>query len=357
VTTGAGRLALLATLAGAQQALDERELAHRLAQVGAASAELARDLATAAAEGLVARDGPRWRLAPRGIDHLLVLHAEIDRALAEAPRADTDVDCPSVPWLTQVQTEWIEAVSLNYAVELDALGSLLPAPLEPEPWKGTGWVQVLVSSLRDMRPQGLGSLFGVCFYQVSYRAAVRHQGADGAWRRGGYFVRSETNHDVMRHVGNALVEFKFHEFGAAEMVMVAEPGRLSVGIDAARPHGKLVGVFDTTPRTTPPAGSAWASLDELFVPLVECYDAFGVDDRGGWLYTLTIDRGPWNARFARPLDLYCEYFETGPLASAARLDSVLHIPRCPYRWRPLRRQPLAALNRRGRPSPGRDPTP
>ena len=42
--------------------------------------------------------------------------------------------------------------------------------------------------------------------------------------------------------------------------------------------------------------SAWRSLDELFEPLVECYDAFGIAD--DHLYTLTIERGPWDARFA-----------------------------------------------------------
>ncbi len=57
---------------------------------------------------------------------------------------------------------------------------------------------------------------------------------------------------------------------------------------------------------------------------------------------LTIDREPWNARFVRPLDLYLEWFDRGPLGGgAARLDSVLHLERCAYNWRPLRRERLA----------------
>jgi hypothetical protein len=200
-------------------------------------------------------------------------------------------------------------------------------------------MQVLMSSLRDMRPQGLGALFGVSFYQVSYRAAVRYRDVDGAWRRGGYFVRSETNHEVMRAVGNALVEFKFHEFGAANMYLLRDGDRLTAAIDAESAGGSLFGVFDTRTGHVP-EGSVWRDLAHLQEPLVECYDAFGIDRDGGWLYTLTIDRGPWHASFARPCDLYCEYVDTGPLRGAARLDSVLHIPRCAYRWRPLRRSPL-----------------
>ena len=62
----------------------------------------------------------------------------------------------------------------------------------------------------------------------------------------------------------------------------------------------------------------------------------------GYLYVLTIDRDSWNARFADPEHVYCEYLDTGPLAGAAALDSVLHLEECRYRWRPLRRIALAA---------------
>jgi hypothetical protein len=39
----------------------------------------------------------------------------------------------------------------------------------------------------------------------------------------------------------------------------------------------------------------------------------------------------------RPEELYCEYFDGGPLGEA-RLDSVLHVREADYRWRPLRRE-------------------
>ena len=147
----------------------------------------------------------------------------------------------------------------------------------------------------------------------------------------------------MRRVGLALNEFRFHAFGECEMIMLRQGDQLTVGSDPQRGSegGRMVGVFDTEVRSeTPPTGSVWGSLDELFEPLVECYDAFGVDDENGWLYILTIDRGPWNARFVQPVEWYSEYFDTGPLAGS-RLDSVLHITECPYRWLPLRRVPLA----------------
>jgi uncharacterized protein YqjF (DUF2071 family) len=325
--------------------LPAEELSRSLIAAGIAASDAGRALEMLEERGAVARRGPRLELTPAGIRELLEAQAAIAAALDPTAGSPSQEDCPSIPWLTAVQTCWVEAVSLNYAVEPRALQALLPSPLEPEIHQGSAWVQVLMSSLRDLRPHGLPALFGVCFYQASYRAAVRYRSAEGEWRRGGFFVRSETNHPVMRAVGNALAEFKFHDFGAAEMVMVREGHRLTVGVDPepAFTGGRLVGVLDTRPLEGPPTGSAWSSLAELHEPLVECYDALGVDREGGYLYILTIDRDPWNARWARPEEIYCEYFEAGPLGGGrSRLDSVLHLAECGYRWRPLRRERLAA---------------
>ncbi len=323
-------LAVLTAIAASRGAASTREI-RRLVGPAADLGELGplRDA------GLVRDSDSGWALTDRGLEQLVAAYAELEHSLGDGGATE----CPSVPWLTTVQTEWIEAVSVNYSVEPDALAALLPAPLRPELWHGRAWVQLLVSSLRGMRPQGLLAAFGVDFYQASYRAAVVWTDRDGRERRGGYFVRSETNDAVMRAVGNHLREFSFHGFGLATMAVVRDGDALVVAIDAASPHGAVVGTFDTAPGHGPPVGSCWRDLDELHVPLVECYDAFGIAD--DHMYTLTIDRGPWNARFAAVRELYVEYFDTGPLGGgAARLDSVLHVPRCPYRWRPLVREPL-----------------
>jgi len=338
------RLAILGALAASRVGMERAEVLGALSAAGVDAGAASPELSALVSSGRVSARATWLELTPAGILDLLALHAEIERALDPSPPLPEQEQCPSVPWLTAVQTCWIDALSINYRVDPAALAPLLPAPLEPEVHKGHGWVQVLMSSLRDMRPPGIPSLFGTCFYQVSYRAAVRYRDAVGAWRRGGYFVRSETNHPVMRAVGNALAEFKFHDFGAADMVMLRDGDHLTVGVDPEPgfPDGRLVSVVDTRPLASPPAGSLWSSLGELHEPLVECYDALGVDAAEGHLYILTIDRDPWNARFVAPANLYCEYFDTGPLGrGASSLDSVLHLEECRYRWRPLRRVALA----------------
>jgi uncharacterized protein YqjF (DUF2071 family) len=289
--------------------------------------------------GQLRRHGELFRLSSAGIDALLRMHAGLERAIDPSAPRPADEFAQSVPWLTTVRTCWIDALSFNYAIPADALAKLLPAPLEPEVHRGRAWVQVLVSSLRDLRPRGVPSLFGANFYQVSYRAAVHFRG-----RRGGYFMRSDTNNEVMRAVGNRLAEFKFHDFGAATMSMIRQGEQLIVGIepDRSRPHGAFVAVVPTTPLPGPPQTSVWSSIEDLHEPLVECYDAFGVDPATGSVYILTIDRDPWHPVFVQPTQFFSEYFDSGPLGGVgARLDSVLHVRECEYRWRPLRRERYA----------------
>ncbi len=325
-------VAILGGVSASQRALPRLELEQMLSNAGVATAQSRAAIDALIARGCLAPRALAVDLTPSGIAALLGAQAALAAAMGVLE------SCPSIPYLTTVQTKWVDAISINYACDPAKIAKMLPAPLEPEIHKGTAWVQILMSSLRDMRPQGMPSLFGVCFYQASYRAAVRYRSEDGEWHRGGYFVRSETNHEVMRAVGNSLAEFKFHAFGASTMTMLRDGDRLTIGSDPEPAGGKLVGMFDTRPLSGPPAGSVWASVAELHEPLVECYDAYGVDRENGWLYTLTIDRDPWNPRFVTPLDLYSEWAE----AIDARLDSVLHVRECPYRWRPLRRERVKA---------------
>jgi uncharacterized protein YqjF (DUF2071 family) len=335
-------LAALVALAVEPLGLSPEALLLRLEDSGVSRAAGAQVLGGLLGRGLVVEQAGALQPTAGGHAALREVQAMLERAQDVSPSTTGMEECPSVPWLTQVQTVWVEALSLNYAVSPQVLAPLLPAPLEPELHRGSAWVQVLMSSLREMRPQGLSGLLGFNFYQVSYRAAVRYRNAEGQWRRGGYFVRSETNDPLMRRIGNTLTEFKFHEFGEADMVMAREAQRLTFAVDPLPgfPGGRLVGVLDTQPLPEAPAGSVWPSLEALHEPLIECYDAFGVAD--GYVYVLTIDREPWNARFVRPVELYCEYMQDGALAGHARLDSVLHLRECPYRWRPLRRERIPA---------------
>lgn len=334
-----GEIAALAALTGAPLGLEPNALVATLAEAGldAGVALGACELLLAAGE--ISVHGRVFELTPKGARALLDIHAQIERAMDPSPSTPGMEECPSIPWLTTVQTHWLDAVSFNYAVAPEALAALLPKPLEPEVYEGHAWVQVLVSRLRDMRPQGVPALFGVNFHQVSYRAAVRYRGFHGE-RRGGYFLRSETDNAVMRAVGNALVEFKFHDFEGARIVLERRGDTLTLEIDPSDPAsttGRARASIDVRPLGHAPSTSVWKSRESLQHALVDCYDAFGVDP-SGWMYVLTIDRDPWRATFVNPKHVSVPWMDQGPLG-ATTLDSVMHIPSpCGYRWRPLRRE-------------------
>lgn len=339
---GLPEIAALAALTGAPQGLKPQELVATLADAGIDVAAALSAAETLLAKGEISVHGSVFELSASGARALLDVHAQIERAMDPSPNTPGMEECPSVPWLTTVQTHWLDAISLNYAVAPAALAALLPAPLEPEVFEGSAWVQLLVSRLRDMRPQGMPALFGVNFHQVSYRAAVQYRGTHGV-RRGGYFLKSETDNAVMRAVGNALVEFKFHDFEGAHISLARNEHTLDLAIV---PHGPANAVrtvrasLDVRPLPGPPAGSVWTSREAFQHALVDCFDAFGVDAQERCVYILTIDRDPWRATFVTPKRVSVPWMETGPLGRA-RLDSVLHIPNpCGYRWRPLRRERL-----------------
>ena len=60
---------------------------------------------------------------PTALGHsaLRETYATLERAQDVSPSSEDMEECPSVPWLTQVQTVWMEALSLNYAVDPAAL--------------------------------------------------------------------------------------------------------------------------------------------------------------------------------------------------------------------------------------------
>jgi len=341
VTIRVEEAAVLAALVASPAGYRAEELMRVLAEAGV-SDEGALDACEALFErgAIELRDGA-FQATSLGANALIDFHAAIEHALDPSPTTPGMEACPSVPWLTTVQTHWLDAVSLNYAVDVDAVRTLLPRPLEPEIHEGTAWVQLLVSRLREMRPQGLPPLFGVNFHQASYRVAVSYKSLSGRVRRGGYFIRSETDHGVMRALGNRLLEFRFHDFGLAKMGLTRRGERLTLSIapTVGAPHGEVDVDFDTRPGQAAPRGSVWRSIEQVREPLVECFDAFGVDP-SGWVYVLTIDREPWRERWAVPTVRRAAYFESGPLGhGAARLASALHVPvPCAYRWRPLRRE-------------------
>ena len=179
------RLAILGALAASRVGMEHSDVLRALDTAGVDAATAGRVLRGARLVRRRAR--PRRCLA--GADAVRdpgpARAARRDRARARSFAAAARAGAVSLRALAHRGADVLDrrACRINYAWTPRRLAPLLPAPLEPEVHKGHGWVQVLMSSLRDMRPPGIPSLFGTCFYQVSYRAAVRYR--DAGARGGG----------------------------------------------------------------------------------------------------------------------------------------------------------------------------
>ena len=152
--TDPAQMAALAALASAPSGLAPAELLDVLSDAGIDTTQALEACQVLLDAGEVVVQRGTFELSAAGARALLAIHAAIERALDPSPSTPGMEECPSIPWLTTVQTCWVDAVSFNFAVAPDALRPLIPPPLEPEIFHGSAWVQVLISRLRDMRPQG-----------------------------------------------------------------------------------------------------------------------------------------------------------------------------------------------------------
>jgi uncharacterized protein YqjF (DUF2071 family) len=287
--------------------------------------------------------GGRFRMTESGLGRFEEQVERIAHVLGEPHGAGPLEHCPTFP--LPMQTTWQEAICWNWRVEPRRLREHVPECLDLDLAHGRAWVSVTMSRLEDMRPSYLPAGSGWNFYQISHRAHVRYRDYRGEERRGCYFVRSYTNSPLMGAIGNALPEFKFHEFRDADMTMIRDGGTLLASVEPkGSDPGKVVSVLDeSNAEARLPSTSLFRDLDEAYPFLVEVYDAYGWDARDAALYILTIERGRWDLVAPRVVSVYDGTFSEGLFDDAsAELDSVFAIHGVPYRWKPLRRERRSA---------------
>ena len=105
----AAELGLLAAVAAGSAATAE-EACWRVESAGIEPPAARAALASLQRRGLVAAGGGGLALTGQGAEALLAAYAEIAAALDPSPPAAGQEECPSLPWLTAIQTEWIEAL-------------------------------------------------------------------------------------------------------------------------------------------------------------------------------------------------------------------------------------------------------
>jgi uncharacterized protein YqjF (DUF2071 family) len=243
---------------------------------------------------------------------------------------------PSLPFAAN--TIWEHAICANLRVRPAALRPLIPKQFDLDLHDGWAFVSLTASRLKDFGAGPVPRALRKNFYQATYRAHVVFTDFRGRRMRGCYFVRSETNSQVMSLVANLLPEFKAHHCATHPILMARNGDHLLLSVDTGDdPAGKVVLVLDAArPLDRMPAGSCFHSVDEAYNFIVDFYDAFSYDPRTNEVFILGIERGDWNIQILQPVDYYLGYISSGPFAAGhAELDSVFYFRDTPYRWLPL----------------------
>jgi uncharacterized protein YqjF (DUF2071 family) len=243
---------------------------------------------------------------------------------------------PSLPFAAN--TIWAEAVCVNVRVRPEALRPLVPPQFELDLYDGWAFVSLTASRLKDFGVDHVPGALRMNFYQATYRAHVAFTDFLGRRMRGCYFVRSETNSQVMSLTANMLPEFKAHRCATHPILMARQGDHFLLSVDSGNdPAGKVVLVLDTAkPLAEMPATSKFPSLAAARELIVDFYDAFAYDPDTNEVLILRIDRGPWEIQVVSPVDCYLGYVEAGPFpAGTAEVDSVFYFRNTPYRWLPL----------------------
>jgi uncharacterized protein YqjF (DUF2071 family) len=296
-------------------------------------------LAALIGDGLLEPRGARHAVTQKGRDYLDRVLEGIESQLApDAPEYIRRYrrEEPSLPF--EANTVWAEALCVNLAVAPEALRPLVPAVFDLDLYRGSAFVSLTASRLKDFGVGWLPRALRMNFYQATYRAHVTYTDFRGRTVRGCYFVRSETNSHVMSLTANLLPEFKAHRCRTCPIFLARQGDHLLLSVDSGDdPAGKVVLVLNTgRPLPAMPLGSVFSTVRDAQAFIVEFHDAFSYDPDSEEVYYLQIDRGAWEIQVFEPVDYYLGYAAAGPFpAGAARLDSVFYFRDVPYRWLPL----------------------
>ena len=205
------------------------------------------------------------------------------------------------PWVMRMR--WRDLLFAHWAIDVDMLRPLVPAPLEIDTHQGRAYVGVIPFLMEDVAPRGLPAVpYVSAFPEVNVRTYVHHGGLDGVW----FFSLDADRRLAVEGARRGFHVPYFHARMSVERVG-DEVRYRSERIDRrGRP-----GALDVRYRATGPAApAAPGSLDAW---LTDRSRLFAVDGRGR-LSATRIAHRPWPLRPAEA------EFAVETLSAAQRLE-------------------------------------
>ena len=86
----------------------------------------------------------------------------------------------SGPWLLQMR--WTELLFAHWRIPVQVAKAIIPEPLEPDEFDGSGWLGLVPFRMSDVRPRWVPPVPGIsAFPEVNVRTYARYRGRPGVW--------------------------------------------------------------------------------------------------------------------------------------------------------------------------------
>lgn len=127
-----------------------------------------------------------------------------------------------------VEAHFEFSLVLTFAYELPILQDKIPRELELDTFDDKwGFLAVAMVQTKSLRPKGFPKFLGSDFFLIGYRIFVRYRSSiNGNRMRGLYILKSETNKQRMRILGNLLTGYHYTKVDIHHQAM--DDGQLSV---------------------------------------------------------------------------------------------------------------------------------
>jgi uncharacterized protein YqjF (DUF2071 family) len=224
-------------------------------------------------------------------------------------------------------TDYRTVAVLDYAVDPDALRTLIPPALDVDTAHERGFVTVVCADMVRMRPSPVPRRLGITYDQVVYRVPVRYRGDPGL-----FFLGSDAGQPLMVAAGAA-----FSMFGVRlSRTKITDAGdRVTVDVFGRKPGVDFHAFLKLEPAAVDlPNASVFETLGEARSFLVDRFVAFVPGLGGDPMRRVRVQRGTWDVLLPSVIDVRSDFLDGSSSlpAGSTRLDNVMVARDIPYHW-------------------------
>jgi hypothetical protein len=239
-----------------------------------------------------------------------------------------------------VEAFFRRSLVLTYALPSRVLEPLVGPGLALDTYDDLGFLAIALVQTERLRPKGFPAWLGRDFFLSGYRIFARFPRRDRPALRGLRILRSDTDRDTMRRLGNV---FTHYQYQLATVDLQSDGASFHVRVRTPERHADLDVTADLTTRPAPlPDGSPFRSMTDARHFAGPLPFTFGYDGRAQRMVVVKGVRRAWDPQPVRVTVREATFLERAPFADARpRLANAFYLEQVPYAWQPGTLEALA----------------